>query len=72
MELLNFDKSKSSKEILKELEGKMFFAVSIVDNIYELHTPSDMFKSQIIYGCEYAKHVLFSDSLIPNDEKEEL
>lgn len=71
MKILEFDDTKFSKELIKQLEGRKFFAVSIVDGIYEFHVPTDMMKSHIIYACEMLKMLTLRGSIINDDDDEE-
>lgn len=57
-------------DILEDLKGKMFFAVSIENGHYMVHLPDILQPSQIIYGCEVVKTVLMADVERIYDESE--
>ena len=58
-------------DILEELKGKMFFAVSIENGHYMVHLPDGLQPSQIIYGCEVVKTILMNDIERIYDESED-
>lgn len=70
MNVVKFDHSKFSKEILTDLVGKKFFAVSIDNGVYEIHIPEDMMKSQVIYGCELVRYSVMKQSIDDYNEME--